>query len=584
MATSAPQGLDITELLKAAFETKQANDQATQGLVSNAGKAEAISDANVRLQETMGESAVIVQRAKDTAALETQNNRARAATDLGTNLKESSQILTSLAQTIATSYADRDAALSRIEAKRSISVLEDPLGWINAQFEINDDIRAHNVADERLANATKYYADANALTQTAVATQNAIDQPLTQASVDAASQATAAAAQVKANQERERGLIYNNEGIKAALQGATTGFSLAQSEFSARKAEESSKLALAHLAMERERFNWQKEEKLTAKGADTYLIDKINAGIKLRLGDSAELIAPGTTRANTVLSLLKSNSPAGKQFQEDYMIGDQSAVAGTKVLAPSPARAIEILNTMPVKLSPAQEPVRALLEEARSIVATAIDSGQIDGKNQAARNEALNKTAQKLLNDQAKKINSPDNVFNVPSVRALITNSPLVAELGITKKILGPLAAAGSDLSDPNQVFGLVAQALTDKKISYPEALELATIYRTGVAVNMEARQLPALGMAPKWSYNVSVTTNPVTAFGGKEVVDLSKPDSVGRALNKYLAKQASMVFDTNVANEGISIPEGFQGSGKPYFGPEITYPPASGSIYGGKR
>lgn len=573
--SASPQGLDIQALLGSALEFKQSNDQATQGLVSNSKRAQEITEAEAELYRTMGDTAVIIDSARNTAALDTQNSRVRAATALGTNLKASGEVLTALSQSIQIQYAERESALTEIERKKNISLLEDPLGWINAQINMNSDIDRHNIADARLANATAQYQELNKLTQSAVVTQNAIDESITAASVKASADNTRAAAELKAKDEEIKGLVYNSDGIKAALAGANNKFSANNTIFSARKAEESSRVALAHLAMSREKFSWEKEEKDKGKQADQFLIDKINSGARLRMGEAAEIILPGSVRANTVLSLLKSNSPAGKQFQEDYMIADQSAVAGTKILAPSPARAIEVLNTMPVKLAPIQEQVRAVLEEAKNAVAGQIAAGTIDGKNRDAVNTALNSTARAMVEAQARKINSPDNIFNIPTVRTLIKDSPVVANLAITKKLLAPLAVAGSDLSNPDQVFSLVAKGLQDKTISYPEALELSTIYQTGVGVNMEERQLPSLGLTPKWSYNVPVTVDNTTPFNGKQIVDLTKPDALGRAFNKYLVNQAQVEFTkelfvrptykTGEMAGGIKYaPSGFGNTGKP--------------------
>ena len=63
--------------------------------------------------------------------------------------------------------------------------------------------------------------------------------------------------------------------------------------------------------------------------------------------------------------------------------------------------------------------------------------------------------------------------------------------------------------------------------------------------VNLEARQLQSLGLNLEaktpteptiFSYNVQVHTG--KGFTGKQVIDLTKPDQVGRTLNKLSAAQ----------------------------------------------
>lgn len=537
-----PTGLDLSSILQSANQYNQAVASATVGLQKNATTGESVSNQNADLYNVIGTNATIIDQAKQNAELATQQARVKGANALGTNLKEQSEVLTSLADTIGKEYIARSQAKAAIDEKRSVSLFTDPLQWIMNQFTINDDIEAYNSHNENLASAKQQMADLNALTQSTNKTQNELSEPITAASIKASSDNLLATAQIKANEEKLKGLVYNSEGIKAALNADKEMMATAFSVFGAQKQEQNINIALAHLELQRQEFDWRKIEKEKGEAADAYLIDKINKGAAMRLGDSYVPIPPGSVKAAQIVSLIKSNSPAGKQFLEDFQIGDQSDLAGTKIIAPSPARAIDVLNSMPVKLSPAQAPVKGVLDQTLQAVQAQIQAGKLDPKNKEGIQSFMNKTAQELLDSQAKlvKPGDSDNVYQIPALRTVIASSPTLQNLPLVQKVIGPAVATGADLNDPNQVFALTAKALTDKKITYPEALELTTLYQTAQNVNLEARQLPSLGLRPKFSYNVKVQTNPIARFGDTEVVDVTKPDLVGRALNKYMAAQAN--------------------------------------------
>lgn len=557
--------LDLNPILAQTAKTNRALTSGTKELQGVYNGAKSYTDANADLYKTIGDNTNIIETTKQNAELATQQARTQAANKLGTNYKDQGEVLSALADTISEQYKVRDAALAEIQKKQSTNFLEDPLGWVVNQFTINDDIKAHNVADERLANAQQQYQTLNTLTQSAITTQNALTESITASTIKAGADNISAQAAIKANDEKLKGVVYNAEAIKSAMQLSKDQLNNSFQVFNAQKQEQQVEIALAHLALSREEFSWRKEEKVKGQQDDAYLIDLINEGRKQRLGPQADLLTPGTARANTALSLLKSNSPVGQEFQVDYKIGEQSRATGVKVLAPSPAQAIEMISTMPVNLAPAQAPVKELLDQARENVAkTIVATGEKDKAVIAAN---LNAEVKRLVEEQSKKIVTGDssNIFNIPSIQTLIKNDA-VKDLPVVKAVIAPAVANGADLTDPNKVFALAATAMKEGKISYAQALELSTIYQSGVRVNMEAKQLSSLGIVPKWSYNSQIQTNPVSPFGGKQIVDLTKPDAVGRALNKYLssAALAESIDYINPVNKGIDLAGAVRGDNIP--------------------
>lgn len=538
--------MDLASILQSSELLNQEWGSSVPRLQANSKQQENLSDANAALYGIIGDSAALVDNVKQTAELAVQNAKLKGANNFGTNLKDQGEVITGLTADLRNEYALRDQAKASYDSKRGADILSDPLGYISNLFSINEDIANYNSHNENIANRENQIESLNKLTQTTNLTQSQLTESVTEASIAASKNSLLSKAALDANNQRINAATYNSDGIKTALNTSKEILANQFNVLSAQNAQTNIGIAQAHLDLSRQQFEFSKQEKQIAddaraagKSADQYLIDKINAGGSLRMGDSYDAILPGSVRAGTVLSLLKSNSPAGKQFQEDYLIGDQSEATGTKVLATSPARAIEILATMPVKLAPAQEAVKGVLNQA--LAATKADPN-FDPKNKSAVEASLNARTAAILKSQSDKINygDSDNVFNIPSIRTLLSNSPTLQQLPVVQKVIAPAIASGLDLNDPNQVFSTVATALQQKTITYPQALELTTLYQVGVKTNLEARQFTSLGMVPSYSYKTQISTDPASVFGGKDVVDLTKPDLVGRALNKFLARQAT--------------------------------------------
>lgn len=559
-----PTGLDLSSILAAAATYRGQVVRETKALQANAEAQSGFTGQNADLYNTIGQSAVIIDGVKQGAELVTQQAKIKNANELGTNLKVQSDYRDNLTNLILQEGTRYDQQLKAVEEKSSVSFFDDPLQWIMNQVTIDDDKAAAEATGKRLNAAKQQMLDLNTITQSQNTTANQLTESVTAASIAANAAKISAEAAINANKEKIQGLAYNAEGIKAALNADKELLQTSFSVFGAQKQEQQINIALAHLALSREEFDWKKQDKAKQEAGDQYIIDKINKGGQLRMGEAYVPIPQGSPKAAQIISLLKSNSPVGKQYQEDYLIGDQSELAGTRMLAPSPARAVEVLNTMPVKLAPAQSAVKSVLDQALVDTQKVAQTGQLDLKNKAAVDAFINKRAQEILDNQSKQVKPGDseNVFQIPPLRALLANSPTLAALPITKQVLLPAVTAGADLNDPNQVFGLVAKALQGKKITYPQALELATVYHIGSATNLEARQLPSLGLVPRFSYNAKITTNTAVPFGGNDIVDLTKADMIGRALNKYLASEVfqGTLDSVNPFVIGANAPKQFGG------------------------
>jgi hypothetical protein len=532
-------GLDLSTIINSANDYMAKTQGDTNKLLDQFKELKNTADNSAQLLETIGSNNVIVNEVVESGKLATQAARNKAAAALGTNLRDSSEQLTSLIAQSQEASDARDQAAAVIQEKKSVGLFDNPIQWILNHATINDDIDRYNGADIKYSTTQARIADLNRTTQETVATQNALNESTSQAAITASSQNLLSEAQIKANAAKAQGLVYGAEGIKAAMNASKEQFQAQQTIFSDQKAQQQIQISLAHLDMARKEFDAKMAEKDLAKMADNQLLDYINQGGKGRLGAAYVDIRPGTPAAAQAIALLKSGSPAGKLFTEDFMAGQQALAidptGNTKILGTSAARTANVLAQFPVKLAPAQQPLVDIIQQAVQDVKNAPG---FDPKDQQLDAKVNARTAE-LLTAKAKVIIPGDitNPFVIPSTTSIIANTPAVAGLAVVQKVLAPAIKNHVDVNSPNVVFGLVAQALQDRTISYAEALEATTIYHAGVSQNMQARQMPSLGLTPTFGYRVQIQTNLDGSFGtGRQVVDLTKPDSFGRALNQYMS------------------------------------------------
>lgn len=499
-------------------------------------KLNALSNNDVQTLQDIGANSALIDSTKQLAEMQAQQEKIKKAAELGIVPGKATDVLTGLADVIGQAFQEKTAAQAEIATKRSVSMLSDPVQWLMNQFTVNQDIEKHNAADRKLDAATQQYERVNRLTQTTATTQTALAASVTAATIQAGADNIQAQAQLLSTKAIKDGLIYNAQGIKQILDIKNQDLSISFSVLNAEATNQRLNLEMENAARQREQWEWKKQEKDLLERDDNAIVESINRGGLMRMGDQYTPLKAGTAAANNAIALLKSNSPVGKTFQEDYLRGQQG------ILAASPAQALDMFKTQPVNISPAQLPVRRVLEAA--LQATQATPG-FDPKNRAAVEQTINAQTRAIVDQQVANIQPEDenNVFNIPAMAAVIKQVPELANLPVVQKLLAPRISAGDSLNRPDDLFQTVAKGVQEGKITYNEALDTVYLYQRGVALNLAARNLENFGIttsAPnsKYSYRTRITTHPETPFGNKEIVDLTKVDTFARALNTYMAQQ----------------------------------------------
>lgn len=563
----------LNDLLMTVGVYKKGAEAATTEIVNLTKKQATVAEETVKLLEVNAADNSAVTAAKAASVLETQAANKKAAAAYGTDLSATTNDIEKYAAEAKDAQADKTAALLEIEKKQSVSFFDAPLDYIVNQFTVNKDIAKHNIADARLESATGYVAKINALTQATAQTQVAIAAPLTAAAAEAATRVAATESLLQANKVKQEGLSYNINGITAALNSSKESLSLQFQTQNAINAEQQIKISLAHLEQNKKEFA-QRQKEYTERDKDKEeqaklgqsIVDTVNAGRVALLGPGSEL---DDVNGKMLLAQLKSKTPLSAQLQKFYEAGEAYRLSGIKMYGASPAQAAETMQTLPVQIPPVQEPVKNVIASATGEVSNALTNPPVPGtknvnpafigldkKDRNTLNRAVNVRAQQILDSYASvvRVGDSSNPYQIASVNQLAENSPVVKSLPVYQKVLKPLADTGIQLIDSKQIVSYVGDAVAKGTITHKEALELTTIYQVGVKTNMAMRNFVGFGLTPKFSYNAEVETAP-GRFTSTEVVDMTKPDAVSRALIKLQSTKLTGVKPFGVVQEFVEAP-----------------------------
>lgn len=561
----------LEQLLGQVSSFSAGSAQATQQVISALGAMTNLSNANADTYKQAATDSATVASAKQAADYQTQLARVKAANIAGANLNDQSEVLTSLSAAAADAQKRKDEALAAIQEKDSVSFIDSPLQYIMNQFTVNADIAKHNIANSQLESAHSRIMEVNAEAQQSAQTQNMISEPLTAASMEATTRLAAAQANVQANEAQIQGLNYGTKGIEFALNAKKDVLALGFQANNAQNAERSYQISLQQLDLSKKEFAFRQQE-YQEREADKKLqlqygqsvIDKINLGRKALLGPNAAPI--DDLNGKMVLSALKGKGTLSQEMQQYLDAGERTAITGKTSFGATPAQASATLQTVPAQLNPTQTPIKNILAQSATDTNNALKTAEVPGQNQNpvfvgidkkdknSINTAYSNRAQQILDSYSKEVKpgDVDNPYQIASINQLAANSSTIQSLPVYQKVLKPIVDSGVQLSDPKQVMSVVGKAVSSGQITHKEALDLTTIYHVGVTANLAMRNFGGFGLVPKNSYNANVETDP-GAFKSNEIIDLTKPDDVSRAIIKLQAARlsASLIGQATNASGG---------------------------------
>lgn len=554
---------NMNPVLAAAQKSNAATANAAQTIERNLLSMENIYADIASTFERVSQNAAVVESTKQAGELETQAASDAIAASLGVDVRESSNRLLGLNEQLLRNTEIRDNALAAVNEKQRVGLFDDPLQWVMNQLTVNDDIARYNAADAEVDNTANKISLLTAASDKQVASQKAIQHSVSKASADAATENAASAAHVLALKAKLDGYKNNSDGVVDVLKLSAQDLQTAYTIYNAQTNAEEAGRSAERLAMAREQQNYQRQiwdaqvaEKNMKQLAQEEQLKILNIG-RVNRG-APPLEGAGAAR---FLTLRGADGSIAAEFQDDYKRGSMTLTQGQKVVAIDPATLAETIGTSGIAFTPAQLPIKGMMEEVTQQVAKDLAQGQkgvgpLAGKitKDTVANH-FNIVTRSVLSQYSNKIVPGDssNPYNIPSVGDII-KYPNVANIPLVTNFLAPLAATPDGdkiLNDPARLASAVQVAVQQGKITFNEAVTLPAIYRVGTEVNNQAKQFKALGLPENHSYKVRI---PKLSGWGEAVVDMTDQAFWARYVGQGLATEMNKKFSTT---SGIFNPEG---------------------------
>lgn len=478
----------------------------------NKQKLQAGADSIVAAQ-MVGDNSQIVLGARLIAEKEAQRRTAETAANLGvTGSMDAADLLNKRA--VQWRQADEEA-LQKTEKLRKdseIQFLQDPGGYIKAQFYMENTAQEAQNAIDRKTQIAQSIVTMQSLTQQAAQTYNAIKQTDTTASIEAALKAAGAQTQIGINQMKAANAGVAIEALETLNRMDSQQLSNMSVANTALQQERQAKNAAAQLAMSQQslaihvsEFNERMEQKrATKEEMDT-------AGQLLTEGLSIIGKSDGTKLPSSMVPMFMK-TPQG---QEAYTRAVQSRLVGHPVIAPSLGELTRIVGRDGAPLMPQQTAVRNLLGtsfatasdpvEAKKYGVNVSDPKNLQDVQGAAAQIALKQAQEYLKNikpgDKANPYAAPpyNTVMEIPGVQ----NSPLY------QKVLKPQHLAGGiqDL-DPNNLIASVVSGIKSNQITHAEgAAGISTIFNAIVEKNRINNNYVGMHLPNQDAYRTMIMT-----------------------------------------------------------------------------
>lgn len=544
--------------------------------ISNAQKAQVITaESEAALRQVAQDQAAIV-RQQQTAELQAQNIRRSAALAAGVNPDTGAGTILDLISTIRTTIDATKPVLEQYNKEQTTRLIDDPLTWIKAQVDWDNTGAKLQAGVRTLEIADKQLGAVNGALQQSARTAETLKESVTAATIDASARVAGTDAMLRAQQAAIEGLKFNATEVQAAATGSRERLDALYNVLGSQRQEEQMRMALENFNLQKEKFNWEKEERALAREAKNAgkLADDLSLSYINQSLASFGQPTINAQEAATQLQLFKSG--ASKDLAYHYQNGRRIAVTGVSMLGSTPAEAVAVLSEIPSSLPTARAEVAVILAQAKAALDSSKRPDLADEKgNQGKRAAFINQTVNEMIAQMSAAIvPNSSNLFDVGDLRSYLgdgktTGISQLQNLPFTTKLLRPAIEAGQPLNDPKLIMGLTIESVKRGDLTSTEAIDgLTQVYRRANEINQAARGFTGFGIVPP--ANGKTYNAQLGAFG--RTVNLTDPVAVSRYLSTELAQSK---FNDYRMSGGLREPITKALSGVPTsFGPEITNTP----------
>lgn len=483
-------------------------DDVLSTIISGQQKSQAIADQLVNAYGA--QSGAISQAVTDTGVagrakatqleqeqqglLRAQTNTREAATALGTNMDSPSQIVTLLGNDMRNSYAELKRQQARVNKLNEGATLSNPLGLLT-NIVIGDEERAKLEADQANFDlAAKTLQSLNQATQQTAATQKAIAETKTQASVDASLEELAANTRLAQAELRSKlagvnvqmlGALdaLNNRQTQTAIQMYNLGVQEDQRQF---------------MRAQREADRALREE---SKKEDELSLAAYNAALDLQGRSPVDMAA-----FKTAIKLDREGTA------ELLRLGFQrTSGSGVVRYGTTPLMAISSIQSNRLNLPEGQRQVAAQMDswmaastKAEALADVGVAKNAVEATQMLANKKELPRIQNEYLSRKAKAnlslIDPKDetNIYAPPPID-ILKNKPYLLENKFLASELAPSVEAGGNIKfNPSQLIEQALAGVTEGRYTTSDIAEgISWVANQFILTNNSTKNYLGFGLPP---------------------------------------------------------------------------------------
>lgn len=526
---------DLSELISSASKAFNQINAGQLEIQANTAALESSAKESASRLTGMADSAALITSTLGLGKLTVEQSNLKAAQSVGADPSDVMGLQAKDAETLLAAQTKREAALAKVNAKQSISFMDDPLGWIGAQFTINDDITEYNAANNVAANVEANISERAKFVDAQYQSNLRSQQTVTAASVQASADQAKNEVLLKADDARRQAILYNSTGVKELASMSVQQLQILSTVTDAQTRQEQLQIALDHLALSREEFDWKRQEKAKGDKAAQYVMDTINRGLQIMDPNEPQI----DINSPKAIALISGKLPLDGKLKRAFEIGemnskvDPTGERNTRILGSSPVDFLQTLQFKPA-MAPDQKAGVQLLQET---VAQAQDTSQykalIAAKDIEGAKKFLNNAVKESFDLSSKNASNPSSPYALPVIEQILNTTPALQQLPFVQKVLGPAIEGKVPLQDPSRVYAIGLAAVSEGKITLNQlAVDMSVIYKQAQRINIQSKQLVGMGIAPIEAYNVTIQNGDFI----DPKVNLADPTDVRRLISRDLA------------------------------------------------
>ena len=486
-----------------------------QGIQANATKTDISGAENIAAGQAMAAASM------DAVKLQTSAENANARTMLGADPLAANYRLQELTNQRTDAYNKANDIAKTIADKQSLTFINDPLGFINAQFTLPADIAQHNYYANLHNSAADEYTTIVSQTTATAQENTATAATMTTAAALAKQQEIQGQSQQAVAKAQQTGAQLAIEGI--SKQQALTDDQLNQAHMAVQVKDEQTRIA-----MQQANFGLVQAQKKIYLGIlqdslerKTAALEDQNAAVTA-YNKAADKMGAPRLPATTVIAKLRQKDPQvaevlayGQRLQDALGTGETVPVSG------SMAQAGALYNS-----TPGMVPTGTSAPTAKFLASTVAElhaRPEIQAiKDPSSRLDSINATLSGVVATQAKTIyDDKPNVYSAPPAAALIAATPALSANSFVSSIVMPQAQANPSAAfKANDIVsaGIAAVAKDPSQLdSVAEGINKIGVAAVNYNNNLKGYQ--ANNVPLQTNYPAALNTG---MFGGTQTVELT--------------------------------------------------------------